>query len=287
VQVRFKLDGRIRDARKGVTVLEAARDAGVDIPAVCAHEAVAPYGACRLCVVEVREKGKRDWRVVASCLYPVEEGLEVRTCTDRIKRYRRVLLEMMLARCPDVPYVRKLARSYGVRRTRFAKGDSDCIVCGLCVRVCSEVVGACAVGFSSRGVRRRIEVPFGIDSSRCIACGACTYVCPTGAIQMEYERVIELRRQEGEHLCRYTMMGILSGAVCSLNYECARCEIDQKMWERFGTHPAIALKSREGGKAASFEGILVGGRIGSVKRAASTGKNGSGGKGRSSKRGRS
>jgi predicted molibdopterin-dependent oxidoreductase YjgC len=256
--VKFKLNGRMRKTVKGRTVLEAAREAGVVLPAVCARDDLAPYGACRLCIVEVRERGRKRWRIVASCLYSVSDGLEVRTDTNRINRYRRTLLELMLARCPDVPYVRELARTYGVKRTRLSRGDDDCIMCGLCVRVCSEVVGADAIGFSSRGITRRVGKPFGIDASRCIACGACTYVCPTGAVQMEYERVIELRRERGEHTCRYAMMGLLSDAACALNYECARCEVDQKMRERFDTHPMLAFG--EIGRSAGLDGNAVSAR---------------------------
>ena len=125
--MRVTLNGTKRSVRRGTTVLDAAREAGVDIPALCMHDAVEPYGACRLCVVEVREKGRKRWRVVASCLYPVSEGLEVRTDTEKITHHRKVLIELMLARCPDVPAVRRLARRYGVRRTRFKKGEDDCL----------------------------------------------------------------------------------------------------------------------------------------------------------------
>lgn len=248
--MKIVLNGKKRQVRGGSTVLEAAVEAGIDIPALCMHDDLTPYGACRLCVVEVREKRRKRWRVVASCLYPVSEGLEVRTDTERIARHRKVLLELMIARCPGAPALRELARRYGVKRTRFAKGEDDCIMCGLCVRVCSEVVGADAIGFASRGVSRRVDTPFGIDHRRCIACGACTAVCPTGAIQMEYNRVIDLRRSESEHPCRYALMGILSHALCSMNYECARCEIDQRMRERFGEYPIFAVRRTRAGKDA-------------------------------------
>ncbi len=240
--MRVVLNGKRRTVEAGTTVLEAARAAGIDIPAVCAHDALEPYGACRLCVVEIRERGKKRPRVVASCLYPVKDGLVVETDTPRIRKLRTFLLELLLARSPGAPYVRELAAKHGVTKTRFSKLNDDCILCGLCVRVCSEIVGADAIGFSQRGLARKVETPFGIDQSRCIACGACAHVCPTDAIDMEYERVIELRREGGEHPCRYTLMGFLSDAVCSLNYECFRCEIDQKFRAEAKTHPMLARK---------------------------------------------
>lgn len=243
--MKFVLNGRARTATRGATVLDAAGAAGVDIPAVCAHDALQPYGACRLCIVEVREKGKKRWRVVTSCLYPVTAGLEVETDTERIRGLRRLLIELLLARSGCAPYVRELARRYGVTKARFSRLDDDCILCGLCVRVCTEVVGANAIGFAERGIGRKVDSPFGIDHSRCVACGACTYVCPTGAIQMEHIRTGELRAVGGEHLCRYTLMGFLSDAVCALNYECHRCEIDQKFRAEAGTHPILA-RARKG-----------------------------------------
>jgi predicted molibdopterin-dependent oxidoreductase YjgC len=238
--MRITLNGGTRQAREGQTVLDAARAAGIDIPAVCAHEALEPFGACRLCIVEVRERGKKRWRVVTSCLYPVKEGLEVRSDTEKIRRLRAFLLELLLARSPNAPYVKELAARYGGSKTRFSRLDDDCILCGLCVRACSEIVGANAIGFSQRGIGRKVDAPYGIDHSKCIACGVCTFVCPTGAVQMEYARTMELRKQGGEHLCRYTLMGFLPDAVCSLNYECARCEIDQKYRAEAGTHPLVA-----------------------------------------------
>lgn len=238
--MKFILNGRTRKASEGMTVLEASREARVEIPALCAHEALEPYGGCRLCIVEVRPRGSRKWRIVASCLYPVSEGLEVRTNTERIDRLRRFLLELLLARSPSSLFVKEFAYRYGVSKTRFAKVGDNCILCGLCVRTCSEIVGSNAIGFSGRGIDRKVEPPYGYDRSRCIACGACTYVCPTGAVQMEHERVEELRKLESEHPCRYTLMGFVGDAVCSLNYECFRCEIDQRFRIEAGMHPIFA-----------------------------------------------
>jgi bidirectional [NiFe] hydrogenase diaphorase subunit len=245
--MKFVLNGKARHAREGATVLEAARAVGVDIPAICAHDALQPYGACRLCIVEVRERERKRSKIVASCLYPVKEGLDVRTETENILKLRKFLLELLLARSPEAPYIRELAARYGVTKTRFSPLKDACILCGLCVRVCSEIVAANAIGFTQRGISRKVDSPFGIDHSRCIACGACTYVCPTGAIQMEYTRVLELRTLGGEHRCRYTLMGFLPEAVCALNYECSRCEIDQKLRAETGIHPMLARALRSVG----------------------------------------
>ncbi len=243
--MNIKLNGRRVKAKRGETVLQAARREGVDIPALCARDELIPYGACRLCVVEAKEKGRRRWKVVASCLYPASEGLEIRTHTERIIRHRKMLIELMLARCSDEPYVKELAGECGVRRGRLAESDDDCILCGLCVRVCDEVVGSKAIGFVSRGIDRRVGLPFGHDTSSCIACGACTYVCPTGAVQMEYLRRRELRKEEGEHLCRYSLMGLISETVCTMNYECERCEVDQRIRRELGTHPMLWDKASD------------------------------------------
>jgi len=243
--VKITLNGKERDVEAGRTVLEAAREAGLDIPALCAHDELAPYGSCRLCIVEATERGRKRPKIVASCLYPVKEGLEVQTETERVRRYRRLLIELMLARTPDAPAVKELAAKYRVKKPRFAALNDDCVLCGKCVRVCAEVVGANAIGFAQRGINRRVESPFGKDISRCIACGACTYVCPTGAVQMEFKRTAELRKGKGEHLCRYTVMGLIPDAVCSLNYECFRCEIDQRLRAEAGTHPVFLLARKK------------------------------------------
>jgi bidirectional [NiFe] hydrogenase diaphorase subunit len=242
--MKIKLNGKSAEAARGETVLTVARREGIDVPALCHHHGLMPYGSCRICIVEIREKRSKKWKVVASCLYPVSDGLEVKTDTEKIIKHRRMLIELMLARCGNVPYIKQLAKEYGVRKGRLAESDKDCILCGLCVRVCNEVVGRRAIGFVSRGINREVGIPFGADRSACIACGACTYVCPTGAIQMEYQRREELREGGGEHLCRYSLMGLVSESVCTQNYECERCEIDQKMMDRFGTHPMLSEEAR-------------------------------------------
>ncbi len=190
---KLTIDNREVEAREGSTILEAAKEVGIEIPTFCYNEGVSAYGACRLCSVEIVKRGKS--RVVASCLYPVEEGLVVRTNTERIMNIRKMIAELLLARCPNVKIVKDLARQMGVTKPRFKLEDNECTLCGLCVRACQEVVGVSAISFINRGTEREVETPFCIESDKCIGCGACVFVCPTGAIKLEdIGRVREIKK---------------------------------------------------------------------------------------------
>ena len=186
--VRFTIDGKEIEAKEGTSVLEAARYHGFYIPTLCYHEAVSPSGACRLCVVEVDEGGRR--RVVVSCMYPVKEGIEVFTDTERVRNVRRWILEMLLAECPASERVRELAASHGVHSTRFEVHDptAECVLCGLCVRVCAEVVGVSALTTVGRGVNKRISTAF-MHPDVCVGCGSCVSICPTGAMARIWEEI--------------------------------------------------------------------------------------------------
>ena len=184
--VKLTIDGRNITAEEGKTVLQAARDNNIYIPTLCENEAVEPYGACRLCLVESTNARGRE-RLVTSCIYQVEEGLTVKTNTDRIVNIRKMLLELLLARCPESEVVRELAEKVGVTKTRFEKqsGNNSCILCANCARTCEEVVGVAAISLARRGVERELTTPFNEDFSEvCIGCGSCSYVCPTGAISV-------------------------------------------------------------------------------------------------------
>ncbi len=182
--IRFTIDGQELEATEGQTILEVARRAGIPIPTLCYHPALEPYGACRLCTVEVRW-GRRV-ALETACTYPVRDGIEVSTASDSVIAARRMILELMLARCPNVQVIQDLAREYGMVRSRFDSEDPDenCILCGLCVRVCNELVGTGAINFSDRGIGREVGPPFMQKTRDCIGCGACALVCPTGAIQI-------------------------------------------------------------------------------------------------------
>jgi len=206
--LRVKIDSEVYLVEPGFTVLEAARQFGVNIPTLCFDEALEPYAACRLCVVEVssavpsKPGGRGPKRTVASCVYPVEDGLEVETATEEILRHRRNLVELYLARSPNAKRIQKLAEQFGISEPRYKFAEThNCIVCGLCVRACSEIVGANAIGFGQRGMKRKVEPPFRRGSAACISCGTCTTICPTEAIRLvEIDRIQSIHvMAQGEH----------------------------------------------------------------------------------------
>ncbi len=238
--VSLQIDGRKVQATPGMTVLEAANSIGVKIPTLCYFKGVEPYGACRLCTVEISVGGKTSFQ--ASCCLPVKDGLIVRTKSPAVLKGRKLLLELLLARCSDNPKIRKFAAKWGVHESRFAPRDEDCILCGLCARMCSQYMGPEAIAFHGRGIWRKVGTPFGSASEVCVACGACTFVCPTGKIQMEAETTARLRKKVGtDRKCRYMLMGMVSSKLCPSNYNCRNCAFDQTMEYRFGTHPSFAF----------------------------------------------
>ena len=184
--INLTIDNRKIEAESGQTILEVARENGIVIPTLCSNEALEPSGACRMCVVEVKH-GKRT-RIVTSCLYPVAEGLTVETKSERVLASRRLVLQLLLARCPGSKQLKEMAEDLGIQpEPRFTpdKDASKCILCRMCVRTCEKVVGVCAIGFSYRGAEKNVCTPFKEDSVSCIGCGACAYVCPSGHIEME------------------------------------------------------------------------------------------------------
>ena len=213
--IKLVINGKEILAEKGRTILEVAREAGIHIPTLCNHESLPPYAACRFCIVEVAFKGATRYR--ASCSFPIEDGMEIKTHSERVLKIRRILAELMLARCPESNVIRDLAYDVGVGECRFdrARGEKSpcrtcgickireemrltapdeipssfvhkggCILCGMCVRLCDDVMKIGALAFESRGIRRRVTTPFRKPSEFCITCGACSSICPTGAIEL-------------------------------------------------------------------------------------------------------
>ena len=188
--VTVKIDGKEVQVPENTSILMAAEKAGVWIPTLCYSDLFEPYGVCRICSVEV-VRGKRS-RIVTSCNYPVREGLTIYTNSEKIQWIRKMILELLISRWPNVKVIKGLADQLGVKESRFPSLERDedehaCILCGKCVNVCREVVQAEILGFANRGIKREVVLPFEKQADNCIVCGACAMVCPTGHIKMVIE----------------------------------------------------------------------------------------------------
>ena len=184
--ITLSINGIRVSVEKGTTILEAATFMGIPIPTLCYNEGLSPYGACRLCVVEIGEESRS--KLVSSCTYPVEEGLKVRTSSERVLKARKMIIELLLASSPQSKTVQDLAAKYGVHQQRFRQEYEDCILCGLCVRMCEEQMMAKAIGFYGRGEKREVGTPFGIPSDVCRLCGGCMYICPMCQLRCTYNQ---------------------------------------------------------------------------------------------------
>lgn len=209
-EVTIVIDGKEVKTQEGTTLLNVARQLGIDIPTLCYHSEVSPFGACRLCSVEVTNKhGKK--RVVTSCNYPVEAGIVVETKSDKVIKIRKGILSLLMARCPKSVKLKNLGQAYGIQEHGLwsSDEDEDCILCGLCVRVCKELVGVSAINFARRGVEREVTAPYHKFSDDCIGCGACALVCPTGSKKIRihtYATVAPLKGTRDENFGVHTDM---------------------------------------------------------------------------------
>jgi len=183
-RVKTTIDGQEIEVERDRWALDVIREMGIEVPTLCHHPTLAPYGACRLCVVEVTKRGS-TW-LTTSCDLPIREGLSIRTDTEAVHKARRMALELLWAQAPDAEPVQRLARRMGVEKPRFAPRveHGKCILCGLCVRACRDLIGQSAICFADRAADRRVGSPFNTNADACIGCMACVAVCPTGAIEV-------------------------------------------------------------------------------------------------------
>jgi bidirectional [NiFe] hydrogenase diaphorase subunit len=180
--ITLTIDGQEIQVKEKRTLLETARERGIPIPTLCYHEALEPFAACRMCVVELANR--RGGQLVPACAYPCEEGLVVHTNSEKVRSSRRLTIELLMASAAHVPLIRAMAEELGVTAPRFTMEKDDCILCGLCVRACHEIVGVGAISVINRGIKKKVSPPFHIASNACIGCGTCVLVCPTGAISL-------------------------------------------------------------------------------------------------------
>lgn len=197
--VKLTIDGQEVEVPEGTTVLEAAKELNIKIPTLCYNRHLKPYGGCRMCLVEKSNPSSpRPPELIVSCAYPAENGAVISTNSERVLKARRFVIELMLVKCPDSTEIKNIAKEYGISKDdksdlvgnyllnrASSASHTKCVLCGLCTRVCAELVGMSAISFSGRGSRRKIKTPFDKISSTCIGCGACAYLCPTKAIKIE------------------------------------------------------------------------------------------------------
>jgi NADH dehydrogenase/NADH:ubiquinone oxidoreductase subunit G len=166
-------------------ILDTARQAGVQVPTLCQFDGLEAWGGCRLCVVDMwREGWDEDWfKMVTACNHPVEEGMRVFTSSERVIETRMVVLDLLLARCPETTLIRRLAAEHGIEQSSYVPNPepTDCILCGLCTRVCDHI-GVSAISSVNRGWGREIAPPFNQPPPDCIGCLACAEICPTDCI---------------------------------------------------------------------------------------------------------
>ncbi len=215
------INGTPCQCEKGELLLQVARRNGFEIPTLCHHDAIAGQGCCRLCIVEVVERGRG--RIVVSCLFPVEHGCEVYTDSDKVRRQRGMILRLLEKRAPESPEIRALCAKYGAPEIdRFVQVDgSKCVLCGLCVKACGELsVGA--ISTVNRGVTKEIATPYHEPSSVCIGCGSCASVCPTGAIEVTETADTRTIWRKTFQLVRCEHCGAVIGTAEELAYAAKR-----------------------------------------------------------------
>jgi bidirectional [NiFe] hydrogenase diaphorase subunit len=217
--ITLKIDGQDVGARSEETILEVARENGIEIPTLCHLDGLSDIGGCRLCMVEVKGQS----RLFTACMTSVQEGMEVTTHSPRLDHYRRMIVEMLFSERNHIcavcvsnghcdlqdlaiglevshvtlPYLYpKMA--IDASHARFVLDHNRCVLCTRCVRVCDEVEGAHTWDLMGRGVQSRVisdlAQPWGTSES-CTSCGKCVHVCPTGALFEKGASVSEMTKR--------------------------------------------------------------------------------------------
>jgi bidirectional [NiFe] hydrogenase diaphorase subunit len=216
----LKIDGKDVSARDDQTILDAATENGIEIPTLCCLEGLTPWGGCRLCVVEVKNSRK----LLPACTTLVDEGMEVSTESERLRSYRRIIVELLLSERNHICSVcvsnghcelQALTQKLGITHVhvpyryprlevdsshdRFRQDQNRCVLCTRCIRVCDQIEGAHTKDIKNRGVETLVindlNQPWG-DSATCTSCGKCVHVCPTGALTEKGTAAGEMRKHD-------------------------------------------------------------------------------------------
>ena len=174
--VTINMDGATIRATRGTSVLDMAIEYGICIPHLCHVPYLSDIGSCRLCIVEHIENGRS--KITTSCTLNVEEGMVIETNSEKIRKLRRNLAELLVSQAPNSRAIQDMAVRCGVKEVRYPFRNEDCVLCGRCVRVCTEVWKARAIGFVGRGSDRHVDYPFGVHPEFCKQCESCIQLCP-------------------------------------------------------------------------------------------------------------
>lgn len=265
---KITIDDKTITVREETTILEAAKKAGVWIPTLCYNQTMTPAAACRLCMVEL-VRGERS-KLVTSCNFPIRKDLAVKVNSERAVKARKGIMELLLARSPESVELKELAERMGVLGTPYptvTESQRNCILCGLCVEVCDEVMECSAIGFAERGVERTVTTPFKLATDSCIACGACAVVCPVGTIHVRIheesgEAEISPFKSRAKLLvcegCGRRMVTVPVG-----NAAMKRVDIN---WEEFKARARLCPECRRKRSAASLA-VIARGRAGGIGKA--------------------
>jgi NADH dehydrogenase/NADH:ubiquinone oxidoreductase subunit G len=222
--VTLTIDGADFRVAKGTSVLDAALEYGVCIPHLCHIPYLSDIGACRLCIVEHVVNGRS--KVTTSCTLLVQDGMVIRSNTEKIRKLRRNIAELLVAQAPNSRAIQDIAVRCGVKKVRYPFRNENCVLCGRCVRVCNELFGAKAIGFVGRGKDRRVDSPFGSLSEFCIRCGTCIDVCPMTMIPCGgYMKAGEERlcgECESQMILADEYPGLCVWCQLGENFQCAR-----------------------------------------------------------------
>lgn len=222
--IEIQINGKTCTCEPGEFLLKVATRNGIYIPTLCHHEGVGEQGCCRLCLVEVVERGRS--RIVVSCVFPVEKPIEVYTDSERVRENRAVVLMLLKERAPESEEIARLCEEYqAIDGSRFKALDNEkCIMCGLCARACQSL-GTGAIATVGRGTGKKVSTPYDEPSKDCVGCLSCARICPTGAIP--YKQDEKERR------------------IWDRSFTLVRCE---SCGEIIGTREELLLTAERGGK---------------------------------------